>query len=129
MNQPWVYMCSPVLKSPSYLPPHPIPLGCPSALVSSALFHALNLDWSSIYHRVIYMFQRHSPKSSHSRLLSQSPKDCSVHLCLFCYLTYRVIVTIFLNSIYVLVYCLGREGNSSPFQCSCLENPMDRGAW
>ena len=21
------------------------------------------------------------------------------------------------------------EGNSSPLQCSCLENPMDRGAW
>ena len=20
-------------------------------------------------------------------------------------------------------------GNGSPFQCSCLENPMDRGAW
>ena len=27
---------------------------------------------------------------------------------------------------------LGRslgEGNDYPFQCSCLENPMDRGAW
>ena len=27
---------------------------------------------------------------------------------------------------------LGRspgEGNGKPFQCSCLENPMDRGAW
>ena len=22
-----------------------------------------------------------------------------------------------------------REGNGNPFQCSCLENPMDRGAW
>ena len=22
-----------------------------------------------------------------------------------------------------------REGNSNPFQCSCLENTMDRGAW
>ena len=21
------------------------------------------------------------------------------------------------------------DGNSSPLQCSCLENPMDRGAW
>ena len=21
------------------------------------------------------------------------------------------------------------EGNSKPLQCSCLENPMDRGAW
>ena len=24
--------------------------------------------------------------------------------------------------------CLG-EGNDNPFQCSCLENPRDRGAW
>ena len=33
--------------------------------------------------------------------LSQSPKDCSIHLCLFCCLAYRVIITIFLNSIYM----------------------------
>ena len=30
--------------------------------------------------------------------LPQSPKDCFIHLCLFCWLAYRVIVTIFLNS-------------------------------
>ena len=53
---------------------------------------------------IIYMFQCHSPKSSHPRPLPQSPKDCSIHLCLFCYLTYRVIVTIFLNSIYMCYY-------------------------
>ena len=33
--------------------------------------------------------------------LLQSPKDCSIHLCLFCCLAYRLIVTIFLNSIYM----------------------------
>ena len=48
---------------------------------------------------ILYMFQCHSPKSSHARPLPQNPKDCSKHLCLFCCLTYRVIVTIFLNSI------------------------------
>ena len=31
-------------QTPSLLPPHPIPLGCPSALTLSALFHASNLD-------------------------------------------------------------------------------------
>ena len=31
----------------------------------------------------------------------QSPKDCSIHQCLYCCLTYRVIITIFLNSIYM----------------------------
>ena len=45
------------------------------------------------------MFQCHSPKSSHPLPLPQSQKDCSTHLCLFCCLAYRVIVTIFLNSI------------------------------
>ena len=33
--------------------------------------------------------------------LSQSPKGCSIYLCLFCCLSYRVILTIFLNSIYM----------------------------
>ena len=39
--------------------------------------------------------------SSHPRPLPQSPKDCSIHLCLFCCLTYKAIVTIFLNSVYM----------------------------
>ena len=95
------YTCVPHPKLPSHLPPHPIPLGCPSALALSALFHALNLDSSSISHMVIYMFQYYSLKSSHSCLLPQSPKVCSLYLCLFCCLAYRVIITIFLNSIYM----------------------------
>ena len=31
--------------------------------------------------------------------------------------------------IYALVYCIGGEGNGNPLQYSCLENPMDGGAW
>ena len=46
------------------------------------------------------MLQCYSLKSSHPPLLPQSPKICSFYLCLFCCLTYRVIVTIFLNSIH-----------------------------
>ena len=53
------------------------------------------------FHMILYMFQCHSPKSSHPLPLPQSPKDCSIHLCLFCCLTYRAIVTIFLNSIHM----------------------------
>ena len=45
--------------------------------------------------------QCHSPKSSHPLPLPQSPKDRSIRQCLFCCLAYRVIVTIFLNSIYM----------------------------
>ena len=105
MNQPRVYMC-PHPEPPSHVPPHPIPLGCPSALALSAPFHAWNLDWSSISHMVIYMFQCYPLKSSHPCLLPQSPKVCSLYLCLFCHLAYRIesiwiVFTIFLNSTYM----------------------------
>ena len=82
-------------------PPHPIPLGHPSAPARSTLYHALNLDWRFISHVIIHMFQCRSPISSHPCPLPQSPKASSIHLCLFCCLTYRVIVTIFLGSIYM----------------------------
>ena len=61
----------------------------------------MHRTWTGDLHMIIYMFQCHSPKPSHPRPLPQSPKDCSIHLCLFCCLTYRVIITIFLNSIYM----------------------------
>ena len=48
------------------------------------------------------MFQCCSFETSHPRLLPQSPKVCSVHLCLFFCFAYRVIITIFLNSIYII---------------------------
>ena len=95
--------CVPHPEPSSYLPPHQIPLGHPGAPAPSTLYHISDLDWWSISHMIIYMFQCHSPKSSHLCLLPQSPKDCSIHLyiCLFCCLAYRVIITIFLNSIYM----------------------------
>ena len=93
--------CVPHPDPLSHLSPHPIPQGHPSAPALSTLPHALNLDWRSISHMTIYMFQCYSLKSSHPHLLPQSPTVCSLHLCLFCCLTYRVIVTIFLNSIYM----------------------------
>ena len=83
------------------LHPHTIPLGHPSAPAPSILYHASNLDWQFISHMILYMFQCHSPKSSHPHPLPQSPKDCSIQLCLFCCLAYRIIITIFLNSIYM----------------------------
>ena len=93
--------CVPHPEPSSHLLPHPIPQGCPMAPALSALFHALNLDWSSISHMVIYMFQCYSLKSSDPRLLPQSPEVCSFYLCLFCCLTYRIVITMFLNSIYM----------------------------
>ena len=92
MNLPQVYMCSP---SRTLLPPHTIPLGRPSAPAPSIQYRALNLDWRLISYMILYIFQCHSPKSSHPLPLPQSPKDCSIHQCLFCCLVYSVIVTIF----------------------------------
>ena len=91
-------------EAPSHLPPHPIPQGHPSAPALSTLSHASHLDWQSVSHMIIYMFQCYSLRSSHPRLLPQSPKDHSIHLCLFCCLAYRVIVTIFLNSTLMCSY-------------------------
>ena len=93
--------CVPNPEPLYHLHPHPIPLGHPSAPAPSILYPASNLDWRFISYMILYMFKCHSPKSSHPLPLPQSPKDCSIHLCLFCCLMYRVIVTIFLNSIYM----------------------------
>ena len=70
-------------EPPSHLPPSTIPLGHPSAPAPSIMYPASNLDWRFISY-MIYMFQCHSPKSSHPLPLPQSPKDCSIHMCLFC---------------------------------------------
>ena len=88
-------------EPPSNLPPHTIPLGRPSVPAPSIQYRASNLDWWLFSYMILYIFQCHSPKSSHPLPLPQSPKDCSIHQCLFCSLVYRVIVTIFLNSIYM----------------------------
>ena len=89
------YTCVPHPEPSSLLPPHTIPLGRPSAPAPSIQYRASNLDWRLIPYMILYIFQRHSPKSSHPLPLPRSPKDCSIHQCLFCCLVYRVIVTIF----------------------------------
>ena len=95
------YTCIPHPEPSSLLPPHTIPLGRPSAPAPSIHYHASNLDWRLISYMILYIFQCHSPKSSHPLPLPQSPKDCSIHQRLFCCLVHRVIITIFLNSIYM----------------------------
>ena len=95
------YTCVPHPEPSTLLPPRTIPLGRPSAPALSIQYPASNLDWRLISYMILYMFQCHSPKSSNPLPLPQSPKDCSIHQCLFCCLIYRVIVTIFLNSIYM----------------------------
>ena len=58
--------CVPHPESPSHLPSHRIPQGCPSAPALSVLSHESNLGWRSISHMVTYMFQCYSLKSSHT---------------------------------------------------------------
>ena len=81
------------------LPPSPYHPSVSSQCTSPE--HPVSCIKTGLSHMVIYMFQCHSPKSSHPRALPQSPKNRSIHLCLFCCLAYRVIVMIFLNSIYM----------------------------
>ena len=100
MNQPWVYTCSHP-EPPSYLPPHPIPQGHPSAPARSALSQCIKPGLVIYFtYMIIYMFQCYSLKSSHHCLLQQSPKVCFLHLCLFCCLAHRVIIIIFLQTHY-----------------------------
>ena len=65
------------------------------------LSHASNLGCWSVSPWIIYMSRCCSLEISHPCLLPQSPKVCSVPLCLFSCFAYRIIITIFLNSIYM----------------------------
>ena len=102
------YTCVPHPEPSSLLPPHTIPPGHPSAPAPSIQYRASNLDWRLVSYMILYIFQCHSPKSSHPLPLPQSPKDCSIHQCLFCCLVYRVYCYHLSKfHIYVLVYCIG----------------------
>ena len=91
------FTCVPHPDPPS--PPHPS--GSSQCTSPEHLSHASNLGWWSVSPLIVYLFQCYSLRTSHSHLLPQSLKVCSVHLCLFFSFAYRVIVTIFLNSIYM----------------------------
>ena len=59
------YTCVPHPEPSSFLPPHTIPLGRPSAPAPGILYRALKLDWRLVSYMILYIFQCHSPKSSH----------------------------------------------------------------
>ena len=65
------YTCVAHPEPSSLLPPHTIPLGRPSAPAPSIQYRASNLDWWLISYMMLYMFQCHSPKSSHPLPLPQ----------------------------------------------------------
>ena len=90
------------LPSPS--PPHPSGLfhttssECPASFIKLAL--VIYFTYGNIH--VSMLFSYIIPPSPSPT----SPKDCSLCLCLFCCLTHRVIITIFLNSIYICINIL-----------------------
>ena len=67
------YTCVPHPEPSSFLPPHTIPLGRPSAPAPSIQYRASNLDWRLVSYIILYMFQCHSLKSPHPLPLPQSP--------------------------------------------------------
>ena len=98
------YVSSHIPFSP---PSHIISLGHPSAPAPSILYPALNLDWWFVSYMIVYMFQCHSPKSSHLLPLPQNPQVfyTSVSLLLSHVQGYHYHLSKF--RIYVLVYCIG----------------------
>ena len=96
-----ILTCIPKHEPPSHLPPHNISVGHPHAPAPSMLYPASDIDWRFDSYMIVYMLQCHSPKSSHPLPLPLSPKVRYTHLCLFCCLPYRVVIAIFLNSIYM----------------------------
>ena len=78
MNPPQVYTYSPSWTP--LPPPCTIPLGHPSATALSILYRTSNLDWQFISYMILYMFQCHSPKSSHPLPLPQSPSKRDAEL-------------------------------------------------
>ena len=52
------YICVPHPELSSLLPPHTIPLGCPSAPAPSIQYRASNLDWRLVSYMILYMLGR-----------------------------------------------------------------------
>ena len=88
----------------SVMPSNYLILCCPLLLLPS-VFHSIRGFTSASFPMPFGLAYKISwPKHSQSEgnvRIYRCPKDCSIHLCLFCCLTYRIIITIFLNSIYM----------------------------
>ena len=97
--------CVPHPEPPSHLPPHPSFRVVPVHQPWVPLPHASNLDWWSISHMIIYMFQCYSLKSPHPHLFPQSPSV--LYICVsFAVSHIRSLLPSSKFHIYVLLYCI-----------------------
>ena len=95
------FTCVPHPETPSHFPPDTIPLGHPSAPAwtrASCITPGLVICFIYDHIHVSMLFLSDHPTLA---LSHKSLKVCSIHLCFFCCLAYRVIITIFLNSKYM----------------------------
>ena len=99
MNGPQVYMYPPDSETHFHLPPHPIPMCCPRA---PDFWYPASCTELALAIYFTYIFQCYYLKSSHSHFLTLSPKSL-LHLCLLCCPACRIVVTVFLNFIYICV--------------------------
>ena len=146
------YTCVPHPEPPSHLSPHTIPLGHLGVPAPSILYHASNLDWRFISHVIIYMFQCHSPISSHPRSLPESKRlfytpvsfgvsHTGLLLPSFLKILTKRIIWLHMDICSSISFILNECNynlflpinlffqNGTPLQYSCLENSMGRGAW
>ena len=107
-----IHVSSPPHPEPSsYLPLHPIPLGnppsslpYPSVLSQSTRF-ACPASRIKLVLAVYFTYGNTHVSVLFSQVIPPLPSPTeSLYLCLFCCLAYRVVVTIFLNSIYMCQY-------------------------
>ena len=110
VNQPCIHIYPLFLGFPSHLDRH----GALSRVLCAIQLIFIN-----------YLFYRYQcvynnlPIHPTPRFPPWYPSSCSLYLCL---------QSCFANKFFYTIFLPG-EGNGNPLQCSCLENPMDRGAW
>ena len=75
------FTCIPHPDPPLPPPSLPDPSGSSQCTSPEHLSHASSLGWWAVSPLIIYMFRCCSLETSHPRLLPQSPKVCSIYLC------------------------------------------------
>ena len=98
--------CVPHPEPPSHLPPHPIPLGHPSAPVPSTLYHASNLDQRFVSHMITYVSMPFSQIIPPSPSPTESKRLFYTSVSLLLSRIHGYLYHLSKFHIYALVYCI-----------------------